>query len=113
MSAQQDTLDRLNAARDELTDFILAMTARPGTPAWADLRKVIERRDQLTVQIQQVITAAFNAPMGDITGALAQLQDATDRLAALDKTLKKVAQVIEVADSVVQAAASVLEIAGV
>jgi hypothetical protein len=111
MTTQQTTLAQLNTARSQLTAFIISNTAQPGTPEWAALENVIQERDNLTVQINSIIAAAFQPDTPTLTAAVNDLTQKTQQLTQLQKTLNTIGQVIQIAGTVVQTAAAVLNIA--
>ena len=109
MSAQDDTLEQLNLARHQLDTFIIGTTAKPNTPQWTALQKVIDKRVELTIQINDVISAGFVKPTGaDVNAAIANLQQCTQHLTDLEKTLGKADLIIADVDNVVQAATAIL-----
>jgi hypothetical protein len=112
MTIQQDTLAQLNAARDQLTTFIIGTTAVRGSAAWKALEQVVEKRDELTIQINEAIDAAFPGGLAELTAAVTNLGQRTQDLVRLDKTLANIDNVVNISGEIVQAGGSILEILG-
>jgi hypothetical protein len=110
MSTQDDTLTQLNAAKSALTTMIIVEGAAQGTPEFQSMLKLVDQRDQITADINQVIASTFPADDPALTAAAAQLQARITDLQNVQKTLDKIGLVINVVDGVVQAATTVLGI---
>jgi ABC-type transporter Mla subunit MlaD len=107
---QTDILDTLFTARDVVSDIIIAQT--PANPAHKKLlEKLMQRRDQLTGAIQQVINAEFAKTGTQLTQAIASLESSTAQLKDVANTIDNVSSVISIIDQIVQLVGEVVALA--
>jgi hypothetical protein len=98
---QTDILDILFTARDAVSDIIITQT--PANPAQKKLlEKLMQRRDQLTAAIQQVINAEITKIGTQLTQVVARLESSTAQLKELTNTIDNVSSVISLVDQIVQ-----------
>jgi tRNA A22 N-methylase len=107
---QTEVLDTLFAARDVVSDIIIAQT-----PADAEHKKLLEKlmlcRDQLTAEIQEVINAKFNKNNAELMQAFTDLENRTAQLKDLKNTIDNIASVISFVDQVIQTAGQIVALA--
>lgn len=107
---QADTLDTLFSARDVVSDMIIAQT--PSDAAHKKLlEKLMQRRDQLTAAIQQVINARFTKTSAELTQSITNLENTTGQLKDLGSTLASVSSAINLVDQIVQMVGAIVTLA--
>jgi len=108
---QTDVLDTLFTARDAVSDMIISLT-----PVDAGQKKLLEklmqRRDQLTAAIQNVINAKFTKSTAELTQEITKLEGLTEQLKALSSSIDKVTTAIGFIDQVLQLVASIITLDG-
>ena len=110
MTTRDDTLAQLNDARDQLTEFIIGNTAVRGTPGWTKLAQVLERREQLSLQINKLLVGSFPDDTPALRAAIQEVTQVTQQLDALDKTLVEIDEWVALASQIVQGATSLLQL---
>jgi hypothetical protein len=101
-----ELLDRLFAARRELVR-LGAATASVTVPEDV-LTGLLERRDQLNVQIQSMIAADLGAAMAEIDDACKAIDDATAELRRLGATAADLTKAIAITKKVLDVAGGLL-----
>jgi hypothetical protein len=105
-----DVLDTLFKARDAVSDMIISLT-----PVDAGQKKLLEklmqRRDQLTAAIQNVINAEFTKSTAALTQEITKLEGVTEQLRGLASSIDKVTTAIGFIDQVLQLVASIIALA--
>ena len=118
MSAKDDVLQTLYAARDRLADLIVLWSPDPAANVEtrkqqaADLHALVAQRDEVNARINGIIAAAFrNVASSERRWASAELGSLTEKLQNFGKTVADVNEVLKIADQVVAAASKVIKVA--
>ncbi len=110
MIPKSEVLDTLFGIRDALSDMIIALSPTNANEA-AELAQLVARRDRITGSINFLIAAAFNEAAAGLAAPFADLEAKTAQLKSLNQTLANIATAIQVADQIVQIAATIATIA--
>jgi hypothetical protein len=118
MSARDDLLENLYAARERLSDLIVGWTPDPAADPETrkkqaeGLKDLLAQRGQVNRKINEAIAAAFkDVASPELVAASEQLGSLTRELKRFGKTVADVNRVIGLADQVLAAASKVIKIA--
>ncbi len=118
MRGRDEVLENLYAARDRLSDLIVAWSPDPAADVSTrkkqaeDLRALLDQRDQVSGKINEIVAAAFkDVASPELVAAAKELESRTATLQTFGKTVADVKGVIKIADQVLAAAAKVIKIA--
>lgn len=118
MRGRDEVLDNLYAARDRLSDLIVAWSPDPAADASTrkkqaeDLRALLDQREQVSGKINEIVAAAFkDVASPELVAAAKELESLTATLQTFGKTVADVKGVIKIADQVLAAGAKVIKIA--
>lgn len=104
---QQEILDTLFDDREKLSNLIIQLA--PTTPEQVkQLQALMQRRDRLSMAIQDVINQDITNSTAGITNACKQLDEASTELTKLAGTFADVASAITLVDQVVNVVAAVV-----
>ncbi|MGA3281361.1 MAG: hypothetical protein ABSD50_10305 [Smithella sp.] len=106
-----EILQNLFDERDALSDIIINSTPKNDNDQ-KKMQAVMQQRDTITGAINQIIANKFNevAATG-LADKISDLAKLTDKLNALDKTLKNIDTVIQIADQSIKLITSIIAIA--
>ena len=105
-----ELLDDLYGARDVITQLVIDASPGQGanSPDQSTLQSLLQKRDQITWTIEQIIGADLDATMADYEKACQQIESATAELKTLKTTADGIKTGIDLASQIVTAAGAIL-----